>query len=464
MDAALASWGGELDDDVSSLATAASNISDADARIRRLQQRIRTPQRHAPAPAPAPVPPPVPPPAISARAASVAPAAPSSTGSPRQLPHGLVPPSFAAASPAAAGAVPSPRLTPPELRRIVSGAANGYSPVSPALTPPPVWTPVSAAPLDRRFSTADDARGAPDRAASLALGGGIGTTGADLRSDLATTVRMPTRTPPPAWTPVAGAAAGVHDSPSYSSAYGAAPYTAPGSAARMTPLRWDDEGGSAGAGTEPVPSGSLGGVLARHAASASAYGAAPYTAPRSAARMTPLRWDDEGSSAGADRDPVPSGSLGGALAQHTANRRRPDATTERRAQPMRQSASVRASPLRGQSLNSSTASSSSNRPLAAPKRRGDFFHHAEAGAAPASHLDQREDLRELNPRNVKLVLETVGRLSERSANLDRHIDSLRERVGLFASLHEQALDENGGGGGACISGSGGGSRVAVGAS
>ena len=334
MDAALASWGDELDEDVSDLASAASNISDAEARIRRLQERIRTPHRVATALKPATYASGLTTAPDAKMAVATATEAATRTRSPRQLPHGLVPPSFASPAPPPVPAAESPRLTPPELRRVVAGT-RGWSPVSPALTPPPAWTP-----------------------SSLATTRGMSTT-RDLQVH------------PPAWTPMTVTREQAHQTPS-------------------------------GSTRQNVPA---------------------------AARATPLRWDEPDSHA---PDAARAGSIGSALMQHAASvaaRRRGDTSTSdwgTYTHTARASPSVRASPLPARTPNGNVATSRST-----PHRR---VARAEFGSS-------REDLRELNPRNVKLLVETVECLVQRKCNLDDRAELLRERVAAFAKAQHANTDD-----------------------
>ena len=155
----MSSWAGELDGDVATatatgadLRHAASNIDDAESRIRRLQQRLHTPVA-AVKPRPAPTPP--------------APA--SAQKSSPHLPHGLVPPE----SPAKA-ATPAPVHIGAALSAYTPSAAqqSAYSPGSPALSPPPAWTPNSTRSAAARPSTAPRLSGALTSARALELPGG----------------------------------------------------------------------------------------------------------------------------------------------------------------------------------------------------------------------------------------------------------------------------------------------------
>ena len=158
----MSSWAGELDGDVATatatatgadLRHAASNIDDAESRIRRLQQRLHTPVAAAAKPRPAPTPP--------------APA--SAQKSSPHLPHGLVPPE----SPAKA-ATPAPVHIGAALSAYTPSAAqqSAYSPGSPALSPPPAWTPNSTRSAAARPSTAPRLSGALTSARALELPGG----------------------------------------------------------------------------------------------------------------------------------------------------------------------------------------------------------------------------------------------------------------------------------------------------
>ena len=335
MDAALASWGDELDEDVSDLASAASNISDAEARIRRLQERIRTPQRVVATPKPDTYASGLTTALYAKTAVATATEAATKTDSPRQLPHGLVPPAFASPARLPVTAAESLRLTPPELRRVVADT-HGWSPVSPALTPPPAWTP-----------------------SSLVMTRGMPTT-------------RDTQIPPPVWTPMTVAREQAHKTPYADSTRHDFPV-----AARATPLRWDEPDTHA---PDAARAGSIGGALMQHAASVAAR--------RRGATST----SDWGTHT------------------HTA----------------RASPSVRTSPLAARTPNGSVATSRST-----PHRRAG---RTEFGSG-------RENLRELNPRNVKLLVETVDRLIQRKCNLDNRSESLRERVAAFATTQRTDMDD-----------------------
>jgi hypothetical protein len=354
---------------VSNLASAASNINDAEARIRRMQERIRTPQaKAAPARAAAPARP-------SPLAAPPATATTAKASSPRQLPHGLVPPNFASPVPPPAPAAATPRLTPPELRRVAADA-NGCSPVSPALTPPPVWTPTAAAPR-HGASTATGSRGTWTRTeTSSQHHHWQDARPAEIvsRNGLVDVSRAPLQTPPPSWTPGA-TREHFHQTP-----YSDRPrHSAPGSAVRATPLRWDEDDSPAADGTH---TGSIGGALMQHAAS------------------------------------VAARRRGGTSTS----------TRESRMQPARASPSVRASPLSDRTPNGSMATSRST------------AHRHGVRQKPAS---SGEDLRELNPRNVKLLLETVEQLLQRKCNLNDNVESLRQRVAAFANAQHADTNDYG---------------------
>ena len=373
-----------------------------------------------------------------------------SAGSPRQLPHGLVPPSFGSPAPPPAA---SPRLTPPELRRVVGASlasASGYSPNSPALTPPPVWSPAAAiAPQHTALRTvrleATPLRWDADSSAAA----GTPLAGQTLRNAAAAPLSLATRL--------------EQERPSHISTLGAAtalvaeqkmvdgvkwlswamddrdpatmadtPRDSPAEASHHPRPQWPPpaEGGSNGIGSRfhaqqpsqtPPPAWTPGAHPAWGGDTGRTARGALHTAPRTGAPPpTPLHWDADSSIGSVVADGSRAGTLGGVLA---SARRRTTAASSARDVDASVPTSARSSPAR--------VSPSRERSRVYSRNRMRDSHSRSRAVEEATA--EREDLHALNPKNVGLLLRKTGRLINQSVALDDHIGALRDRVATFAT-------------------------------